>query len=486
MKKKETNQFCLDLLKLPKGKSLANLVMALSSYDSNSVVGLSESPLYNYEYSSVYKTIDLIAQTKKCYTKLAKEIQKMCLNHSILLQKDFALLSTDLTPIVKYHSSVLEDRQMISVPNRRLPGIPPLSIGYSYSFVNWEDTASGWSLSLCSKRVHSTENNNKVGGEQIHSLMTDSNLPFHRLSLVVNTLDSGYLSPYYLDQTKSIDNLVSIVRLRCSMKVFARPRKEKNKTNKKTYGDRYYLIEESDYKPYKRHPKTGEPYEVERISITEIPPDRQVVLNQELKNGRKVVIHLNYWTDKLLRTKNKISMLDKPFNIVCVVVKDAETGHKVFSKPMYLGVFGLKKDQLNPEQIYHYYLKRSGIEGFFRHAKQKMHMNNYQALSNQALDNWMLVIQLANWLAYTAKDKVENYPKKWQKYNLVEKKQKGDILTISQTRKGMQGYLLSFDLAPFACQKSKGGKGRSKGDTQIKRKRYGYVKKKVKIGIDSS
>ena len=483
MKKKETNQFCLDLLKLPKGKSLTNLTMALSSYDSTSVVGLSESPLYHYQYSSVYKTIRLIAKTEKAHIKLAKIIQKMCLNHSLLFQKDFALLSTDLTPIVKYHSGVLEDRQFINVPNR-LKG-NSLNIGYNYSFVNWQDRASGWSLPLSSKRVKSDENNNQVGGQQVRSLLTDPNLPFAQMSLVVNTLDTGYLSPHYLEMTKSLENLVSIVRLRSSMKVYARPI-GKNKTNKKIYGQCYHLVAQSGYKDYKNHPKSGEPYQVFQFSITENPADQQIVLNQELKNGRKVAIYLSYWTDKLLRTKDRISMLDKPFNIVSVIVKDAETGDKVFSKPMYLGVFGLKKDQLSPDQIFHYYLERSGIEGFFRHAKQKMHMNNYQGLSNQVLDNWMLIIQLANWLAYTAKDQVENHPKKWQQYNLAEQIQKDKILTISQTRKGMQSYLLSFDLAPFACQKSKGGRGRRKGSVQIKRKKFRYVKKQTKKGIDSS
>lgn len=485
MKKKQTNQFCLDLLKLPEGKLLSNLVMALSSYDSTSVVELSESPLYSYQYSSIFKTIACLAKTEKDYIKLAKEIQKMCLNHSSLYQKDFALLSTDLTPIVKYHSGVLENRHIISVPNRRLAGTAPLSIGYSYSFVNWQDTESGWSLPLASKQVKSTENNNKVGGEQIQSLLTNSSLPFHSMSLVVNTLDSAYLSPHYLEQTKPIDNLVSIIRLRSSMKVFARP-SQKNKTNKKIYGQCYYLIKQSGNKWYKKHPKTKQPYKVFQTSITDLLPDQQLVLNQQLKNGRAVQIYLYCWEDKLLRTKDGISMLDKPFTIVSVVVKDAETGHNVFSKPMYLGVFGLKKGQLNAEQIYLYYLERSGIEGFFRHAKQKMHMNNYQALSNQCLDNWMLVIQLANWLIYKAKDQVENYPKKWQQYNPTEQRQKGKVLTISQTRKSMQGYLLTFDLAPFACRKSKGGFGRKKGQTQTKRKRFGYVKKKVKIGIDSS
>ena len=458
--------------------------MALSSHDCKSVVELSESPLYHYQYSSIYKSIKILLGSDKKKTKLTKQIQKLCVDYSNLSQADFALFALDLTPVVKYHSKVLKDHHTIAVPNRRLPGVKPLSIGYNYSFINWQDTESGWSLPLSSHRVGINENNNEAAAKQLRSLVTDPSLPFHKMSLVVSVLDSGYLSPYYLEHTKSIENLVSIIRMRPSMKVFAQP--SKDQSSKAIYGKRLYLIEQSGDKEYTKHPTTKQAYKVWQDAITEIPPGEQKVLDQNLANGRAVKIHLSYWKNMLLRTKDGISMQDKPFNVLSVIVKDAQTGEKVFKTPMYLGVFNSQKDQISIEDVLTYYLQRNGIEGFFRQAKQKMHMNNYQPLSEQNLDNWMWMIQLASWLLYTAKDQVENCPKKWQKYNKSEQTEKGQILTISQTRKGMEDHLLSFDPAPFVCRKSKGGPGRRKGQTQGNRKEHKHGKKDTKKGIDSS
>lgn len=484
MKKNETNQFCLDMLfNFPGGKALANLVMALASHDCTSVVELSESLLYHYQYSSLYKSIKiLLGSSDKEKAKVIKEIQKLCVGYSNLPQSDFALLALDLTPVVKYHSKVLKDCHTIAVPNRRLPGVKPLSIGYNYSFINWQDIESGWSLPLSSHRVGINENNNEAAAKQLRSLITDRSLPFYKMPLVVGVSDTGYLSPYYLEHTKSIENLVSIIRMRPSMKVFE-PSKDDSKA---IYGQRFYLIEQSGDKEYAKHPTTKQPYQVWQDAITLLEPDEQKVLDQTLANGRAVKVHLNYWKNMLLRTKDGISMQDKPFNVLSVIVKDPQTGKQVFKTPMYLGVFNSKKDEIKIEDVLAYYLKRNGIEGFFRQAKQKMHMNNYQPLSEQNLDNWMWIIQLASWLLYTARDQVENCPKKWQKYNESEQTEKGETLNISQTRKGIEDHLLSFDPGPFVCRKSKGGPGRVKGQTQGNRPKQKSGKKNTKKGINSS
>ena len=61
----KTEDFCRSILQLPveSAKPLANLVMALASYSpTHSVVGLSQSPLYHYQYSSINQTIHRLAK----------------------------------------------------------------------------------------------------------------------------------------------------------------------------------------------------------------------------------------------------------------------------------------------------------------------------------------------------------------------------------------------------------------------------------------
>ena len=45
-------------------------------------------------------------------------------------------------------------------------------------------------------------------------------------------------------------------------------------------------------------------------------------------------------------------------------------------------------------------------------------------------------------------------------------------MSIALTRKGAKTHFLTFDITPFAPQKSKNGKGHKKGDTQTKREKH--------------
>ena len=61
-------QFCESMLrlKIERSKSLANLVMGLSSQtNANSVVEISLSPCYHFQYSSISKAIDSMCNAKR-------------------------------------------------------------------------------------------------------------------------------------------------------------------------------------------------------------------------------------------------------------------------------------------------------------------------------------------------------------------------------------------------------------------------------------
>lgn len=60
-------QFCNSILqqKIPQTKALANLIMGLASQtNAKSVVDISESPCYHYQYSSISKIITALAGKK--------------------------------------------------------------------------------------------------------------------------------------------------------------------------------------------------------------------------------------------------------------------------------------------------------------------------------------------------------------------------------------------------------------------------------------
>ena len=97
-------------------------------------------------------------------------------------------------------------------------------------------------------------------------------------------------------------------------------------------------------------------------------------------------------------------MGDKPFDLVSVLVIDAQSTQLVFDN---------------------------------RFNKQQLLMDKYQTPIVEHLDAWVFIVCLANWLLYTASDEVEFVCQKWEKYLPESKNAKNDNQrkTIAQTRK---------------------------------------------------
>lgn len=484
MKPNKTHEICLDILNLlgtGKGKPFLNLLLALSSYRCPDVIELSQSPLYKYEYTSLYKSISAFASQMK--SDIASEdLPKSEVLRELFISNyledncsDIGILQTDVSPAPKPHSRVLSDRRVIKTPNNILSKDRGLNVGLEVSFVNLHIAENGWSLPLDNSWIPLDKTASQVAVMQLEKLLaTDKELP-KRFDLLVNTLDSGYATGDYIGGVHHIDNLVSIIRFRSGIKVYAPPKEKRTKNH--VYGEAFYLINESGDRHYKSHPKTKEPYKVWEKSVYEAPSDQFISKEAVLKNGRAVRVEITRWEQLLLRTKGGVKMSDKPFSLIGVKVYDLKTGKLVFKNPFFLAVFGKRRQELTMEKIDECYKERYNIEPFFRFVKQKMHLVNYQALSNANLEHWATIVTWACWLLYTARNKLKNKPKKWQSYKEKEKRADELGLTMPQAYKAMQSYLLDLDLDYLLPRKSKGGKGRQKGDKQIPRIKYNYSTK---------
>ena len=455
--------------------------MSLSSYPSESVVDLSESPVFQYQYSSITDIITHFAGDEETLLERESYLRNMFFrNYYDFEEEEKITLQVDKTNNSKPHSVTMEGRHYIHKPNIVTPGVRPLDIGVSYSFVNIS-SPEGWSLPLSGRRINLDQTDSEVAVGQIRDIMKEENSALANRRMVTAVLDTAYATATYIDGVKDIDNLVSIIRFRSSSKVYKAYKKKEGEKSRAIYGEKYYLIPESDVKQYSNHPKTKQPYEVERQSIRETKADEEKMIYGTLNNGREVKIELQYWYGLLLRTKDGIKMSDKPFNLLMSRVVDAKTEELVFNKPMYVAVFGQKREELDAEQVFDQYMRRNPIEGFFRFIKRKMHFVDYQANSSQNYNNWVYMIIISVWMLFTARKDVSNAPKKWQQYGEKEKQaDETGQLSMAQVYKAMQGYLLSFDLSPFAPKRSKPGPGRQKGDTQAPRKKFRYSKKTTK------
>lgn len=315
--------------------------------------------------------------------------------------------------------------------------------------------------------------------EQLQELLEHPDLGLSSI-LIINTLDSKYGNAAFLAPAHQHENLVNIIRMRSSMKVWQRDRQTNTGGAPKIYGDKFYLIDESRTKTYP-HPKTKEPCEVFQRSIFDLEADQTLQISAQTKKGRLLTVHLYRWNSIMIGSKDGNNMKDKPFDLIAVRVLDAQTQERVFSQDMFIALSGKQKTDVTTEQGYDSYRHRYDIEPYFRFAKQKLMLQKLQTPDVEHFDNWLLTVQFATWLLYAASKETRFHPRKWEKY-LPESKQAktAQQLSIAQTRKSAQDLFLTFDQDPFKPKNSKKGKGRQKGDKQTPRKRHRVLKKNTK------
>lgn len=465
-------------------RALANLIMALASYEgARSPVELSCSPLYHYQYSSITDALSELARNEAQRIQARQSIQAMCLS---FLEETSGpdgriYLQTDTTPLIKAHSPTLGGRGYVAVPNNLIPGNKPLGIGYEVSFVNLSRQSSKWSLPLDIERVGTDETATQ---RCLHQLKRLFDHPLLKLAgaekLCINSLDSKYGTAAYLSPSWEMGHMVSVVRLRAGMKVWLPAGLASTGGAPKVYGQKYYLHGASTLKTYNRHPTTGKPWQVEQPSIFERPADDTMCLEAQTAGGREVLVHLWRWNQMMIRSRKGHHMKDKPFSLLAVKVTDAQSGKNLFDKEMFIATGGKRKDEVSTLEAYQTYRHRYDIEPFLRFSKQSLLLDKYQTPDLEHLDNWLLCNQLTTWLLYTVSDEVSFRPRKWRQYLDCAKHAyplSHTRLSIAQTRQAAQDLFLTFDQNPFIPQKSKKGKPRQKGQTQCQRTRYPVVKK---------
>lgn len=445
--------------------------MALSSYQkADSLVELSLSPLFHYQFSSIYKPIHEIAHNAEEYEQTVKLILTFCLKYAKPQKR--VRLQTDVTPMIKEHSPTLENRQHVKKSNNVIKGNKPLGIGYPLSSINLS-CESKWSLPLLRGRVPLEHTESSFAVEQLKLLLPQLLITL-QFDLIINTTDSGYTHAAYLSPLYEEKKLVCISRFRYGTKVYTPAAGDNALGAKKIYDQCFYLRNTTNIFKGKA-PKTGIAYEKEQITIYDLPCSEKQVLQTTTKKGRALFVQLYRWNGLKLRSKKGHCMKHKPFDLVGVRTVDAKTGELVFSRDLFFGIFGQKKKEISLEQAFWDYRHRYDIEPSFRFNKQNMFLDSYDCEDVQYLDNFLLVNQLANWLLYVASDEVEFIPRKWEQ-NKSKSEAKPEKLSITKTYRSTEVLFSTFEKEPFLPKPSKKGNGNIKKD----RPHFKVVKKTKK------
>jgi hypothetical protein len=326
-----------------------------------------------------------------------------------------------------------------------IAGNQPLGIGFGFSLVNLADFPSSWSLPFDLRRIAEHEDEIEVAVEQIRRICESKEFLG---SLQINAADSSYGVAKYISQVNGISNLVNIIRLRHGNKVDESEYLETGGAPQ-IYGKQYYLIEKSGWKEYKKGEEISSKY---LTSIYEKEADEFAEIEKETKKGKPLRIELRRWKGMKMQTKKGNSMKEVEFEIVGIRVLHRETGERIFKQDVFVAVVGESRQELQIEEIAEVFYHRFDLEVTNRFLKQNLFLESYQTPEVQHLDNWTVLAQEAMWLLWSASEEVEKVCEKWQKYS-SPKAEKGGRLTPSQTRKGMERLILTFEQAGFSYKK---------------------------------
>jgi hypothetical protein len=442
--------------------------MALASYrDAKSVAALSKSPVFHHQYSSITKAIANLAKDERELKRVRKLFKEQWLEYFPVSSVNY--FQTDVVNIFREHAPCLRDRQYRHKANNMIGGNKPIGIGYGLSLVNLADFASSWSVPFDVRRVKSNEDEIEVAAEQIKEICESER--FAR-SLNINAADSSYGVAKYITKVNEVSNLVNVIRLRHGNKVYEGEYQETGGAPQ-IYGAEYHLIEESGWREYRKKEKTYRKY---LTSVYDKKADEYQEIFKVTKRGKQLKVELRRWSGMKMRTKQGNSMKEVEFELVGIRVLEKETGKRVFKHDVFVAVVGGERKKLKIGEVAEVFYHRFDLEAANRFMKQNLFLEDYQTPDVQHLDNWNLLVQEATWLLWAASTEVEKVSEKWQTYS-EPKAEKGGRKTASQTRKGLERLILTFEEKAYLPKKCKKGLGRKKGNKQEPRKQYRVVRK---------
>ena len=171
--------------------------------------------------------------------------------------------------------------------------------------------------------------------------------------------------------------------------------------------------------------------------------------------------------------KNGIDMHKLPFRLCRVTCVD-NTGKAAYKRPLWLLVFGGRRDELSLTEIVGAFLQRYDIEHFFRFGKQKLLLTSAQTPNVETEENWLQLVILAYVQLWLARELAQQNLRPWES----QIKSKSDTVASPSATQRDFGRLIQQFGTPAKAPKRRGkSPGRKKGDKQPPRKRYAVIKK---------
>ena len=347
----------------------------------------------------------------------------------------------DCTSWLRTHARTLPDRQYVYQPTP-LASRGTVNIGYSYSLLDWvpEDNRS-WTMSADVVRVPSTKKEWQVGVEQVQRL-SEARQGYEQVLDIV-TADAKYGNHKFLRPLRGQRcGLVAAMRRDRVLYRAPTPKEQKHLGPRRKHGRRFAFKE----------PETWG------------TPDEFVTFVDE----RWGQVELRRWNGLHER-----AAADAPLDIVQARI------HLEREKPPNLLWLAWQAPptlpehfQVTVETIWQAYPHRWPIEPSTRFRKQHLMWTVPQFHTPETGDCWSLVISLAMWMLFLAREVVVDQPRPWQKAQRQ--------LTPARVQQGWAALLCTIG-TPVAAPQTRGkSPGWPKGRPRQRRERHRVVRKTPK------
>jgi hypothetical protein len=359
---------------------------------AHSVVELSLSADFNYDYNSLYKAITELQPSASLAQLTAPHLPP-------LWKGRYRLFGVDTTPCARPYAYKLTERECVYQPTP-IQGQKPVTYGHTYAELCVLPPRSGpksprWVNPLYEQRV-TRQNQETITIQQVRSLLEDLGLPF-RKELCVQVGDTKYSTPTYLAALMDKTNLITIVRSR---------------------SNRVYTFQApSAATPQRGHQR----WYVGRMDLKDPAgwpqPDEQADFTLTNYRGHINRVEMLAWHNLVMRDQYqpvRLPLHRYPFTLIRVRLFNAQ--NEPLEKPLWLIVMGKLRDQISLPDILEAFLQRSDLEHFFRFAKQRLLLDRFQTPETAHEENWHHLVHLAYLQLWVARDLAVSLPRPWERY----------------------------------------------------------------------
>ena len=388
----------------------------MTTRQASSLAEFSLSPVFRRQYPSTYEAIE---------DSRPQRNQAMKLFISRIPSQTYIALAIDHTPWARPDAKTLKDRTY-EHQGKTKNGI---AIGQGHSTIAWlPEAESGWALPLRHERITSWESPIAKAAWQLKQVLK------HCEQKVVVFLDREYGNAKWV-------LAIAECKVDCMMRI---------RSNACLYG--IPPVYSGHGRPY----KYGEKFKL-ADSETWTEPESCLELTDTVC-GR---VRVKMWTRLYLygAAQNQV-------NLILVQRIDPTKSGKILP-PLWLVWTGERTMPL--EEIWDQYLRRFGIEHWYRFAKQRLHWTMPSLKTPEQCERWSDLMPIMTWQLWLARDLVTQYHLPWQSATVK--------LSPGRVAQSMLALLIEIG-TPASAPKSRGkSSGRAKGFKCTFRTRYPVARK---------